>query len=149
MASPLKATDHPGRRSTLHRLRLGVALMAWFLAAGSHWELVQGFAWTKMFVGYLQDDYSVGEALEMTFDPDNACSLCELVEQVRDDAPERETPDGKAKAKTPGKEPLFCQAEADFRFRVPASEWWSAHPLMPEPLPATPPTPPPRGASLA
>ncbi len=102
-----------------------------------------------MFVGYLQEDCSVVEALAMTFDPDNACSLCEVVEHAREDAPEKESPEGKAKSKAGGKQLLFAQTVPDFLFCTPPHDWWNDSLLIPGRQEAAPPTPPPRDKTVS
>ena len=45
---------------------------------GALWDVVQVFAWTKMFAGYTRE-LSVSQALRATFDPAKPCDLCRAV----------------------------------------------------------------------
>ncbi|MCF3648912.1 hypothetical protein [Synoicihabitans lomoniglobus] len=66
-----------------------VTLTAWLFATGSHWDLVQTFAWGKMFAAYAQT-MSYADAARMTFTADNLCGVCEIVvtaQQADDDQP--------------------------------------------------------------
>ena len=70
----------------MHRkLSLIVTLFAWLFATGSHWDLVQTFAWGKMFSQYAQT-MSWTDAVRMTFTAENFCGVCEIVDDARADA---------------------------------------------------------------
>lgn len=64
------------------RLAIFSLLTAWLLATGSQWDVVQVFAWGRMFAGYVQT-MSVREALAETFDADKPCSLCCAVREAK------------------------------------------------------------------
>ena len=57
-------------------------LIAWLLATGSQWDVVQVIAWGRMFTGYVRT-MSVGQALEQTFDAEKPCALCCAVRNVQ------------------------------------------------------------------
>lgn len=64
------------------RLATIVALCAWLFATGSHWDLVQAFAWGRMIANYAQT-MPLARAVQLTFTPDNLCGLCEVVSEAR------------------------------------------------------------------
>lgn len=61
-----------------------VALCAWLLATGSHWDLVQTFAWGRMIATYAQT-MPLARAVQLTFTADNLCGVCEVVNDARQD----------------------------------------------------------------
>jgi hypothetical protein len=64
------------------KLSLIAMLFAWLLATGSHWDLVQTFAWGRMIATYSQS-MSLTEAVRLTFTPDNLCGICESVSAAK------------------------------------------------------------------
>lgn len=50
------------------------------LSLGMHWALLQGVAWTGMFLANL-NKVSVTEAVEKTFDGEHPCPLCLAVQE--------------------------------------------------------------------
>lgn len=60
----------------------GSLIIAWICCQGMVWDVVQVFAWGKMFAGHVQT-MSMQEAVESTFDPDRPCSLCLIVQEAR------------------------------------------------------------------
>ena len=87
---------------------LVLTLAAWFFATGSHWELMQTFAWGRMIVTYSQS-MPLLRAVEKTFDGDTLCGVCELVQggKQQQDAAGATVPGSKAPEKiffisTPG-----------------------------------------------
>ena len=64
------------------KLSLITMLFAWLLATGSHWDLVQTFAWGRMIATYSQS-MSLTEAVRLTFTPDNLCGICESVSAAK------------------------------------------------------------------
>jgi hypothetical protein len=50
------------------------------LSLGMHWALLQGVAWTGMFLSNL-NKVSVTEAVEKTFDGEHPCPLCLAVQE--------------------------------------------------------------------
>ena len=55
------------------------------LALGLQWALLQGIAWTGMFIGFAREG-SVIEAVEKTFDGQHACALCKKVKERSQDS---------------------------------------------------------------
>jgi len=115
-------------------------LIAWLFATGSQWDLVQAFAWGRMFTQYAQT-MSVAQAARLTFTPTNMCSVCQAVAKAK----QQEENNAKPELKTPGKlllalvpAPVFVltvpdQIRLPVEGRVPLSADLSA-----------PPSPPPR-----
>ncbi|MFH1498316.1 MAG: hypothetical protein ABII82_10870 [Verrucomicrobiota bacterium] len=66
------------------RLATIIALCAWLLATGSHWDLVQTFAWGKMIATYAQT-MPLARAVQLTFTADNLCGVCEIVSDAKQD----------------------------------------------------------------
>lgn len=64
-------------------------LLAWLCANGAVLEVMQVFAWGRMFAGYVHE-MPVQTALIRTFDPGKPCALCLAVQKAR--ATEREQP---------------------------------------------------------
>jgi hypothetical protein len=85
----------------VHRkLPLVLILCSWLLATGSQWDLLQGFAWAKMFSDNVRA-MAVGDALARTFSPEGRCEICHAVstaKQQQDDGDP--TPGGKAPGET-------------------------------------------------
>lgn len=65
-----------------HRISLIVTLVAWLLATGSHWDLVQTFAWGRMIANYSQT-MSLSAAVAKTFSPRTMCRLCHAVAKAK------------------------------------------------------------------
>jgi len=59
-----------------------LTLTAWLFATGSHWDIVQTFAWGKMFATYSQS-MSFTDAAKLTFTADNLCDVCEVVSKAK------------------------------------------------------------------
>jgi len=57
-------------------------LLAWLCANGAALDLMQVFAWGRMFAGYAHE-MPVETALAETFDPARPCPLCVAVQQAR------------------------------------------------------------------
>ncbi|WP_404423932.1 hypothetical protein [Nibricoccus sp. IMCC34717] len=82
----------------MRRLHQILVLVAWLVATGSHWDLVQSFAWAKMVAVY-SEDLPLLEAVQETFNPQNLCEVCKVVR----DAKERESGMANLGAKPEGK----------------------------------------------
>jgi hypothetical protein len=61
------------------------------LALGLQWALLQGIAWTEMFLDFASEG-SVIEAVEKTFDGQHACPLCAKVKEGRHNADSKQSP---------------------------------------------------------
>lgn len=138
LALRLGAGDIASER--MRRFSLILTLTAWLLATGSHWDLVQTFAWGRMFVEYLQTD-TIADALASTFDADKPCPLCKVVAKAKSKQASSDT------AATSGmkKIVLIFQDLGDlsvFGSAAPSWTWSNVQPPFSD-LPA-PPTPPPR-----
>lgn len=66
------------------RKQLSIAglLVAWLCANGALLDVVQVFAWGRMFIGYAES-MTVAAALTKTFDPAKPCELCVSVAQTK------------------------------------------------------------------
>jgi hypothetical protein len=62
----------------LRRLQNFLVLLAWLLATGCQWDLVQTFAWGRMTVANAQT-MPLTAAITRTFTPDNMCPVCRAV----------------------------------------------------------------------
>jgi hypothetical protein len=126
------------------RLSLITMLTAWLLATGSHWDLLQTFAWGRMIATYSQS-MSLSQAVKLTFTPDNLCGLCQSVSEAKQQqAHDTALPN---EAKSFGKIPLIFQPVAVWVARGPISAPWGwnhAVPVCRDRSP--PPLPPPRAA---
>ncbi len=71
----------PPRRCPLCVLRLAMVLMA-CVSIGLTWSVVQGFAWARMLVSYAGET-SLLQAVEMTFNGEHPCELCQLARQAQ------------------------------------------------------------------
>lgn len=123
-------------------LRTGFVLCIWMAASGSLLDLVQIYAWGRMWVANLQTQSAV-EALSTTFSNEGACGLCKTLEKVRDGS-------GETPAATPsvsGKALLLPISLAGNRVVCPEPRQKSIsgfRMLAPDIIPARPPIPPPR-----
>ena len=126
------------------RLSLITMLTAWLLATGSHWDLLQTFAWGRMIATYSQS-MSLSQAVKLTFTPDNLCGLCESVSEAKQQqAHDTALPN---EAKSFGKIPLVFQPVAVFVLRSPISAPWDwNHAVAACRDRSPPPLPPPRAA---
>jgi hypothetical protein len=126
------------------RLSLISMLTAWLLATGSHWDLVQTFAWGRMIATYSQS-MSLTQAVKLTFTPDNLCGVCQSVSAAKQQQEhDAALPSG---GKATEKILLVFQPTAVFYLCVASPVTWSRR----EPMPAErdrspPPVPPPRVA---
>lgn len=66
----------------MRRLPAIFVLCAWLFASGAQWDMVQGFAWARMFVSYSQT-MPLAKALKKTFQSDNLCGVCEFVADAK------------------------------------------------------------------
>jgi hypothetical protein len=123
-------------------LSLIMTLSAWLLATGSHWDLVQTFAWGRMIAAYSQS-MSLGDAIKKTFTADNLCGVCEVV----NDAKQGQDGSGSGAGKLDHKVQLAFAATPRVVVTAPESAPWLLSERLPRSTLATaPPTPPPRGA---
>ncbi len=126
------------------KLSLITMMTAWLLATGSHWDLVQTFAWGRMIANYSQS-MPLAQAIKLTFTPDNLCGICESVSEAKQqDTAAPTTPSATvAKAELP----LATAPEHVFVFcSVPAPVWPAEHRVADACARPAPPTEPPRAA---
>ncbi len=64
------------------RLSITCLVLAWFCANGALLDVVQVFAWGRMFAGYVET-MPVEQALARTFDPGKPCAICLAVCRAR------------------------------------------------------------------
>jgi len=126
------------------RLALLPLLLAWLLATGSQWDLVQTFAWGKMIATYSRT-MPLADAVRLTFAPDNLCGLCKVVSSAKREQPASSVPG--APAETLAKIPLVFQPAPLFVAAVPVvTDRLSGDlPELQGAARAAPPVPPPRG----
>lgn len=61
-----------------------VLLFGWMLATGTILDVVQVFAWSRMWVDNVQSQ-SVGDAFARTFSEEGMCPLCHSVQAIKRD----------------------------------------------------------------
>jgi hypothetical protein len=66
-------------------------LFAWICANGALLDVVQVFAWGKMFSGYAKT-MSVAASLNETFDPAKPCEMCIGVATAKEDLGQKKIP---------------------------------------------------------
>ena len=129
----------------LRKLQLSLVLLAWLLATGSQWDLVQTFAWGRMIATKAQT-MPLAEAMQRTFTPGYECPICKAVAAAKKQEAQSHdatTPDAKA----PGKILLVFQPTPTVIITAPdVSPWPSDDQTSAGTRRAAPPTPPPRAA---
>ena len=124
------------------RLSLIVTLFAWLLATGSHWDLVQTYAWGSMIAGYAQE-MSFSAAVKKTFSAESMCHLCHAVADAKkSSASDPATPGSKDLGKivlvcAPSTPSFFGPTAIVVAHQAPTSATFSAGR-------DAPPSPPPR-----
>ena len=76
-------------RPCLRLAQRGLVLLL-CLTLGFQWALLQGIAWTGMFIDFASEG-SVIEAVEKTFDGQHACALCKKVKEGSRDSSQKKT----------------------------------------------------------
>ena len=123
------------------RFSLLFTLAAWLFATGSQWDLVQTFAWGRMFATNVQS-MSVIEAAKLTFSPEGRCEICVAVSDAKQQQDGTATvPAGKLDAKIllafePSPGPIVAAPEF--------SSWSLSDPVVSSLARSAPPVPPPR-----
>lgn len=123
------------------KLSLILTLSAWFFATGSHWDLVQTFAWGKMFATYSQS-MSYVDAAKLTFSADNLCGVCEIVSVAEQADADRETAPGKSGTREI--QLAYAPVPQVILTAPDLSPWSLSDRRVPPRSGAPPPTPPPR-----
>jgi hypothetical protein len=122
------------------RLQLSALLLAWLMATGSQWDVVQVFAWGRMFASYSRT-MSVESALRMTFQPDHMCSVCKMVKAAK----QQQEQSPMAPSKALGKILLvFAPVPVVIIASVPSEQWPMGMKMMCSAERSAPPIPPPR-----
>ncbi len=85
--------------SLRRKFSLGVTLLAWFFASGSQWDVVQAFAWARMFVTNAET-MPLGDAIVRTFSPEARCELCNAVSTAKQNQETPAAPGPKLEDKT-------------------------------------------------
>ncbi|MEO6004290.1 MAG: hypothetical protein ABIZ04_19270 [Opitutus sp.] len=119
-----------------------MTLFAWLLATGSHWDLVQTYAWGSMIAGYAQE-MSFSAAVKKTFSAESMCHLCHAVaEAKKSTAGDATTPGAKDLGKI-----LLVYVPVTPSFFAPTATGEGLRARSPVPFSAgraAPPSPPPR-----
>ena len=66
------------RLAVFNRAAKALVILAVALSLGLHWVLLQGVAWTGMFVSFAHQT-TISEAFTKTFNGKNPCRICKLV----------------------------------------------------------------------
>lgn len=114
-------------------------LTAWLLATGSHWDLVQTFAWGRMIATYSQT-MPLAQAVKLTFTPDNLCGVCESVSEAKQQQPGAALP---SDAKATGKIPMVFQPQPVFVAGLAERVKWNVCDETPSLRDRSPPPVPP------
>jgi len=122
------------------KLSLVLTLCAWFFASGSQWEIVQVFAWIRMFSENVQT-LSLRAAVRRTLSPEGRCRLCKAVASARQQQDDPALPG----TKMTGKMTLvFEPTPTVLVIAPPFAPWpWVTTPAR-STLRSRPPLPPPR-----
>lgn len=119
---------------------LAACLLAVLLTNGGHWAVLQSVAWARMIVEYSRD-YSLAEAIEMTFDGEHPCQMCHKIREGRQQE-EQKPPLLKWE-----KQPEFLLEARRITVPLPPSAGDDAVPVvlqLASSFAPTPPKPPPR-----
>ena len=125
--------------TTARRFAQRTVVLLTCLSLGMHWAVLQGVAWTGMFITNLNKG-TVAEAVEKTFDGEHPCPLCLAVKEGQ----KKEKDDSKPlAAKSMKKFEAVLVAETrlvappaeirSFPRLVSSFEGWSERPSMPPP----------------
>jgi hypothetical protein len=124
------------------KLSLVLTLTAWLLATGSHWDLVQTFAYARMFADNART-LSLEAAVTRTFSPEGRCEICTAVDTAKQSPDHANAP--ASAEKFAGKILLTHEPEAFFLFDLPpVSAWFDSAPRLTSAERSAPPLPPPR-----
>jgi hypothetical protein len=126
------------------RFSLILTLSAWLLATGSHWDLVQTFAWGRMLVTYSQS-MPLLQAVQKTFSSEGMCGVCYAVADAKQTASPTDSSSPHSAGKSLGKIFLvFAPAPAPLIVAPAPLPWSLSDQLLPTAERAPPPLPPPR-----
>lgn len=107
----------------LRRLQITSIFVAWLLATGSHWEMVQTFAWGRMILNEARS-MSLSAAVQETLSGEKPCAVCVLVAKAKQ---QKEQPGIPAPSNEgPTKIFLVCHAPAPLAEARAGSVDWTA-----------------------
>ena len=122
------------------KIAISCLLFAWICANGALLDVVQVFAWGKMFSGYSKN-MSVAAALKETFDPAKPCEMCIGVATAKEDLGQKNLP--VSVEQNSGKLVLALQASPTFVLVNVPDAWPSERactiPIRSESVPVPPP----------
>jgi hypothetical protein len=121
------------------KISLTGLLLAWLCANGAIWDVMQVFAWGKMFSEYATV-LSVTDALAATFDPARRCHRCIAISEAKS-AGQEQGPLPSAPAET--KLVLACESPVQYLVAQSRAAWPAVQvgvaPLRIEPVILPPP----------
>lgn len=128
--------------SVIKRLQLLSVLIAWFMATGAQWDLVQTFGWSRMIANYSKS-MPLMEAVRLTFTAENMCRVCEVVSDAKRQEKTTQAPGGTLKSTL-----VFVVPPSPvFVLAAPGHEAWLTTEMVPSSTQRpVPPTPPPQVA---
>jgi hypothetical protein len=132
----------------MRRFSTVAVLLAWLLASGAQWDLLQSFAWGRMISTYSRT-MPLQEAMRLTFTPDNLCDVCAFIAEnrTRSSAAQHGTDQAPAEAGTKAKAPLAPPPGHLFVYQVlPAAKWPREDLQANDRARPAPPAEPPRAA---
>ena len=116
-------------------------LFAWICANGALLDVVQVFAWGKMFSGYAKT-MSVAASLNETFDPSKPCEMCIGVATAKEDLDQKHVP--ATLEQSSSKLLLALNAASPFVFVKVPEDWPAERGHTTPSRSETVPVPPPR-----
>lgn len=131
------------RSSMPRRLSFIALFAAWLCASGAMLDVVQVFAWTRMFTRYAEAMPIEAAAVE-TLDLTKPCPLCLAIRRARDESQRQQPVDVAANA---GKIVLVVHEIEPVLFAPPREPWADALTDTPSSWIAPTPVPPPRAAT--
>ena len=120
-------------------LAIASLFVAWICANGAVWDVVQIFAWARMFTGYTQTQ-TVTAAIEETFDGSKPCPICRAVAKAKE-AAHKQAPQSVERSA----EKLLLACEFPEKLLIgPSADGWPdaavrSGPVRIEPVPVPPP----------
>ncbi|HEU5080997.1 MAG TPA: hypothetical protein VFT72_17425 [Opitutaceae bacterium] len=128
------------------RFKIFSVVVAWLLATGSQWEIMQTVAWAKMIAENART-MSLSAAVSETLSGQKPCSMCKFVAgaQQQEEHSNATVP----ATETTGKIVLFCYEIPDAVPTQAAVNTWREFDLQAlDLLRLAPPTPPPRSCHV-
>ena len=119
-------------------------IAAWFCATGAGLDLVQTYAWARMFEGFARET-TLGEAAAETFDSSHMCPICRAVQREKEAAARQRSQASPSEERITV---LALQASDCGLFPPRARAWPSLIPARASARGRSVPVPPPRGCLL-